>query len=108
VTRFDLYTNPDYRIWYTMKVYNSSDADRIFKAAMEVQQAMEEDDRIGFFLSINVGVFVAGMLYRGQPTSAPSVFKVFDDITPVATPFPESHGTQLSIAKAFNMAGKKK
>lgn len=94
MTRFDLYTYPDYQVWYTFKVYNGSDSERIIKASLKVQQAMEDDDRIGFFLSINPGFFVAGMLYRGECTSAPAVFNVFDNITPIATPVPETNASQ--------------
>jgi hypothetical protein len=76
------------------------------KASMEVQKAMDEDDRIGFFLSINTGFFVAGMLYRGECTAAPSVFHAFDDITPMAVPVPETKGTQLSVTQAASIEGK--
>lgn len=75
---------------------------------MDVQKAMEEDDRIGFFLSLNVGFFVAGMLYRGECATAPVVFSAFDNITPMAVPFPETNLTQLSVAKAISILGKKK
>ena len=106
MTRFDLYTYPDYRVWYTFKVYKASDAGRVMKASLEVQKAMEEDDRIGFFLSINAGFFVAGMLYRGESTTAPSVFSAFDDIAPMTIAVPDTNGTQLSLAKASSMEGK--
>ena len=104
VTRFDLYTYPDYRVWYTFKVYNISDISQVMKASVEVQNAMEDDDRIGFFLSVNAGFFVAGMLYRGW-TDFPSVFYAFDSITPMTIAVPETNGTQLSAARAASMAG---
>jgi len=65
---------------------------------------MEEDDRIGFFLSINAGFLVAGMLYRGE-TDFPDVFHAFDDITPMMVAVPETKGTQLSCAKASSIVG---
>ena len=106
MTRFDLYTNPDYRVWYTFKVYSASDSEHVMKASMEVQKAMEDDGRIGFFLSVNPGFLIAGMLYRGECTASPSVFHVFDDITPMTIAVPPTNGTQLSAAKASSMEGK--
>lgn len=108
MTRFDLYTRPDYRVWYTVQVYNASDSEGVMKASMKVQEAMEEDDRIGFFLSINTSFFVAGLLYMGGCTTSPSVFSIFNDIVPMATAVPETNGTQLSAAKALNIEGKMK
>lgn len=102
MTRFDLYSDPEYRVWYKFVVYNASDADRVIKASVEVQKAMEEDDRIGFFLVVNAGFFVAGMLYRGQ-TTFPAIFHAFDGIEPMMTAVPETQGSQLSATKASAM-----
>ena len=107
MTRFDLYTYPDYRVWYTFKVYNASDTNRVMKASVEVQKAMEDDERIGFFLSVNAGALTAGMLYR-EWTTFPSVFHAFDGITPMMTAVPETNGTQLSVARAASMEGQAK
>ena len=76
------------------------------EASLEVQKAMEDDGRIGFFLSVNPGFLVVGMLYRGECTTSPSVFNVFDDITPMTTAVPPTNGTQFSVAKASSMEGK--
>ena len=66
MTRFDLYTYPDYRVWYTLKVYNASDSNRVMKASVEVQKAMEDDDRISFYLSINASVLTVGHAIQGM------------------------------------------
>jgi hypothetical protein len=71
VTRFDLYTYPDYRVWYTFKVYSCEDSAKVMDAAVQVQQVMDIDDRVGFFLSLNGGVFIAGMIYLGWAESQP-------------------------------------
>jgi len=65
---------------------------------------MDIDDRIGFFLSVNAGFLVAGMVYRGE-TGFPDVFHAFDDITPMMVAVPETMGTQLSAARAASMTG---
>ncbi|KAL9067841.1 MAG: hypothetical protein Q9157_006682 [Trypethelium eluteriae] len=104
VTKFDLYTYPDYRVWYTFKVYNASDSERVIKASERVQKAMDEDDRIGFFLVTNSAFLVAGMLYMGWPEETPGIFRVFEDIKPMMDAVPETKGTQLSVIQAFDMS----
>lgn len=100
VTRFDLQTFSDYHVWYTFKAYSAADIKQVMDATVQVQQAMEEDDRVGLFLSINPGFLFAGMLYKGKISGTPSAFKPFYDIKPTAVPFPETQGTQLSVAAA--------
>ena len=66
-------------------------------ATVETQEAMLVDDRIGFFLTDNVGTLTAGMIYRGGPSS-PNVFKAFDHITPLTVAGPPTNGTFKSCA----------
>lgn len=74
-------------------------------AAVQVQQAMDIDDRVGFFLSINGGVFIAGMVYLGWADSQPSAYNAFDAITPLTVAIQATNGTALSVAQASNMPG---
>lgn len=99
MTRFDVYTYPDYQLWFTYRTYNSTDADRVMKAAVEVEKAMVEDDRVGFFLIADTGSLTAGMLYRGW-TTFPDAFHAFDGIEPLMTVVPPTNGTQFSVASA--------
>ncbi|KIX10209.1 uncharacterized protein Z518_01290 [Rhinocladiella mackenziei CBS 650.93] len=92
VTRFDLYTNPEYQVWYSTKMYSVEDKDRVVKAAIEVQQAMDEDDRIGFYLTVGTEFFCGWHVVQG--TEFPAVFHAFDGIKPMAVPVPETVGTQ--------------
>ncbi|KAK0101363.1 hypothetical protein ONS95_006538 [Cadophora gregata] len=103
VTRFDLYTHPDYKVWYTFKMYSAKESERVLKATVEVQKAMETDDRIGFFLTCTGDFFVAGMLYLGWTASPVTAFKTFDEITPVMVTVPETNGTASSVAAAVSM-----
>lgn len=91
-------------MWYTFVVYNAGDVQQVMKAFVKVQKAMESDDRIGAFLSVNANFLVVGMLYRGG-TAYPPVFRAFDGITPMAVAVPETTGTQLSACRAANMPG---
>jgi hypothetical protein len=104
VTRFDLYTYPDSKVWYTFKVYNTSDNERIMKATVALQKSMEVDDRIGFFLSINAGFIVGGMVYLGD-TPPPSAFQAFDGIESMMTAVPETLGTHASACLAAATEG---
>ncbi|KAH6674861.1 hypothetical protein B0J14DRAFT_699512 [Halenospora varia] len=81
-TRFDLIAYADHEIWYTLKLYGSKDIEKVMKAAVEVQKAMDEDDRIGFFLSVKIGFL----------------------ITELSVLMPETLGTQHSLAFALSMA----
>lgn len=82
-----------------MRVFNTSEKDRVMKAAVEVEAAMEHDDKIGFFLSVATGTLTAGMLYRGE-ADFPDVFRAFDGIPVLMEVIPPTNGTQLGLAKA--------
>ena len=88
-------------------MYSARDADRVMNASIVVQKVMDEDDRIGFFLSAYSDFLIAGMLYR-QWSDFPPVFHAFDDIEPLAVPVPETNGTQFSAAGAASMSTKAK
>lgn len=99
MTRYDAYTYPDYRLWYTIRVYNASEKDRVMQAVVEVEEAMTKDDKIGFFLTVATGTLTAGMMYR-EWTDFPSIFHAFDGIPILMEAVPQTNGTQLSIPKA--------
>ncbi|KAI9646850.1 hypothetical protein NHQ30_004850 [Ciborinia camelliae] len=86
------------------QLYNASDAAAIMKATIEVQKAMLQDDRIGFFLSETPGGLTAGMVYKGQ-TSHPVAFKAFDNINPLVVAIPPTSGTFQSCALALSLTG---
>lgn len=101
VTRFDLFTNPDFHVWYKCNVYSVTDIDQVMRATVKVQKIMEEDYDIGFFLTVAAPFLVAGFVYKGQSSDMPCAYKAFDNIPPLSSPIPETQGTQLSVSKAF-------
>ena len=107
VTRFDLYTKPEYQMWYTLKVYSADDADRVMEAAVDVEKSMDTDDKVGFFLTTTPNSLIAGMLYREWTTTRPEAFAPFDDIKPMKVATPDTNGTQLSftLVSAMNEIG---
>ncbi|KAF2872236.1 hypothetical protein BDV95DRAFT_492280 [Massariosphaeria phaeospora] len=100
VTRFDLHTYPDYRVWYNYKVYNTSNVKRVMQATIEVQKAMETNDKIGFFLNQGVGTLTAGLVYR-EWTTFPAAFRAFDGIPVLLDAIPATNGTQASFSPAL-------
>jgi hypothetical protein len=89
---------------YTFKIYNTSDYERVMKATVELQNDMEVDHRIGFFLSVNAGFIVGVMAYLGG-TPPPSVFQAFNGIEPMMTAVPETLGTHGSTCLAASTEG---
>ena len=108
ITNLTLYTNPEYQIWYTFRIYAASDAAAVMAAAIAVQHEMTQDDKLGFFLMVKPTCFVAGLLYRGHTTTITSGFAAIDSLTPIAVPVPPTNGTQLSCAQACAMSNKAK
>lgn len=100
VTRLDLCTYPDYTLWSQLKAYSAADIDRLTEAIVEVQNAMETDDRIGLFATIMPESIVIGFIYRGGAPEA-GVFGAFDHIEPASELMPATMGTQCSLARAL-------
>lgn len=65
----------------------------------------ENDDSIGFFLTDNGGMFIAGMIHLGWVDAQPAAFSAFDEITPLAIALPPTNGTALTVAQASNAPG---
>lgn len=105
MTRYDLYTHPNYQVWYTFVIYSASESAAVLAATVQVQQAMAKDSRVGFFLSVNGGVFVAGMIYLGWVNSTPAAFSAFNAITPLAVAVPPTNGTAYSVSVAASTPG---
>ncbi|KAJ5806794.1 FAD-binding protein [Penicillium riverlandense] len=103
VSRFDIYVHQGCDIWWTMRMYNVTDGDRVMKAMFNLQKAMDEDDKIGSFLSINPGFFILGLLYK-ESSAPPDAFQEFDTIEPKAIPIPGTKTTYLASARALSMS----
>jgi hypothetical protein len=87
-----------------MKAYSATDLETVMKAAVAVEEEMERDPLIGFFLMCRPQTLIAGMLYMGGEPP-PIAFAGFHDIKPLAEPVPEHLGTQSSFAAAATMPG---
>ena len=104
MTELELYTYPEYKLWYNMKIYSPADSEPLMNAVVEVQKAMETDDRIGFFFIAMKECFVVGLLYRsGAPN--PGVYAAFDGITAVSERQPPTIGTQSTLSRLLAMPG---
>ena len=104
MTRVDLFTQREYRVWSTLKAYSAADVIQVMNGTITIQKAMEHDDKIGLFVSVLKDMFVVGCIYRGWDVPA-RTFEVFDSITEVAVLMPETKGTQKSLARALGIPG---
>ncbi|KAK2762643.1 hypothetical protein FQN54_000816 [Arachnomyces sp. PD_36] len=105
VTKFDLKTHPLINVQYAINLYDPADYVEIIKATIAVQEAMENDFKIGLFTNFNQGFVAVGLLYGDTPTERPLAFKSFDNLTSLmTTALPTTNGTLLSLAQAMGHA----
>ncbi|PQE25321.1 6-hydroxy-D-nicotine oxidase protein [Rutstroemia sp. NJR-2017a BBW] len=105
VTEFELYTYPNYQVWYTFNVYSAADSAAVLTAASSVEAAMNNDKHAGFFLTSASGIFVAGFVYLGWQSTTPAAYSAFSSITPLAVAVPITNGTASSVSIAANAPG---
>ncbi|KAJ5914076.1 6-hydroxy-D-nicotine oxidase [Penicillium tannophilum] len=102
VTRFDLETHPLINVQYTINLYNPEDHVEINKATVAVQNAMEDDPKIGLFTNLNNGFVAVGLLYGDISTERPAAFEPFYNLKSLMTTvLPSTNGTLLSLAQAM-------
>ncbi|PYI05444.1 6-hydroxy-D-nicotine oxidase [Aspergillus sclerotiicarbonarius CBS 121057] len=105
VTRFDLETYPLINVQYTINLYNPEDHLAINQATVAVQQAMEEDPKIGMFTNFNNGFVAVGLFYGDHPAEPPKAFEPFHNLKSLLTTvLPSTNGTLLSLAQAMGHA----
>lgn len=103
VTRFDLET-PLINIQYTINLYKPDSYAEIIKATIAVQEAMENDRKIGLFPNFNNGFVAVGLLYADTPTERLSAFDSFnklDQESLLMAAVPTTTGTILSLVQAM-------
>ncbi|RYP17318.1 hypothetical protein DL765_004609 [Monosporascus sp. GIB2] len=106
VTRIDLDTHPLIHAQYTINAYAASDYANILNATIRVQQAMESDDKIGFFLNVYPDVMVAGLLYAEHTPARPSVFNRFFELHSLIGPIvANTNGTVATLVPALDEVG---
>lgn len=100
MTKFYIETHPLIQVWYTVNVYNPSEYLGINAAALEVQEAMEHDPKIGLFVNFNRGFVAVGLLYADSPAERPKVFDQFSNLPGLLqTVISETRGTLGSLMK---------
>lgn len=104
VTRFDIETHPLHKVQYAVALYDPSDYVNILNATIQVQEAMEEDPKIGFFLNVNPTVIITGLLYAEWSAAPPKVFDAFTGLKSYWGPYiPLTNGTIASLTSAINI-----
>ncbi|TGO61971.1 hypothetical protein BCON_0023g00290 [Botryotinia convoluta] len=102
VTRFDIHVHQTWRIWYSLNLYSPADYKQVLNATVQVQSAMEQDKKIGFFLNVNPTIIIAGLLYA-EWTTSPTAFSPFSQLNSLGVYLPETNGTIASLAASINI-----
>ncbi|KAI0867101.1 FAD-binding domain-containing protein [Xylaria cubensis] len=106
VTRFDLETHPRINAQYTVNAYDASDYVNILRATARLQEAMEKDNKIGFFLNVVSGFMVAGLLYAEHSDAPPQAFDEFFKLQSLVAPVvPTTNGTVLELVPILDSVG---
>ncbi|KAI0454666.1 FAD-binding domain-containing protein [Xylaria acuta] len=106
VTRFDLETYPRIDAQYTVNAYDGSDYVNILRSTARLQEAMENDNKIGFFLNVVSGVMVAGLLYAEHRSAQPKAFEDFFKLQSLIAPVvPTTNGTVLDLVPILDNVG---
>jgi hypothetical protein len=105
VTRFDLETHPELlNVNYTINVYDPSDYVNIHAAAVKLQEDMETDPKISFFVNVQPAFITAGLFYaehlpEGQK---PKAFEPFLNLKSLLqSALPTTNGTMSQLVEAL-------
>ncbi|KAI1757659.1 FAD-binding domain-containing protein [Xylaria castorea] len=106
VTRFDLETHPRIDAQYTVNAYDASDYVNILRATARLQKAMEDDNKIGFFLNVVSSFMVAGLLYAEHSSAPPRAFEEFFKLESLIAPVvPTTNGSVLDLVPVLDNVG---
>ncbi|KAF4625681.1 hypothetical protein G7Y89_g12485 [Cudoniella acicularis] len=97
VTRFDLYTVPIDKIWYSAIVYSSSDVPQLLSAFVRWQNEGSLDTKSSVIFQIGLDVCSVGLVYS-EPANLPLAFAPFYNITPLAVPISPTNGSISSLS----------
>lgn len=104
MTRFDIKTY-ELRAQYTLNLYDPSDYENLFRAAIEAQEAMETDPKHGMFLAFYREMAFAGLLYADWVSETPKGYRSFFDTNSLKTSLaPTTNGTQKSLVDTIGPA----
>jgi hypothetical protein len=100
VTRFDLYTIPVHKIWYTLSIYPADQADACIDAFTEWQKASSPDPKATVAMIIRLDVVTVGLLYSAETSAPPPVFEPFNRLPPpLMVAVPPTNGTVHSLTQ---------
>ncbi|UNI23120.1 hypothetical protein JDV02_008958 [Purpureocillium takamizusanense] len=111
VTRFDLETYPDYKIWVSTRTFAAEQVPRVMQAMTMYQETMEHDENLGFNAVVLPGFVSTAVMHRGHLEEAHAASKIFDGIEAVAAPPPENTTQARLCAKLcedYKLDGKAK
>ncbi|KAI0196912.1 6-hydroxy-D-nicotine oxidase [Astrocystis sublimbata] len=104
VTRFDMQTYPLIKTKYAVNVYDPADYVNILQATIRVQESMEDDPKIGLFVSFSAQSVTVGLLYADELPEeiTPKAFDPFLQLDSLlAQPVPWTSGTIKSLVNSI-------
>lgn len=94
------------KMQYTVNAYHASDYANLLNATVNVQKAMEFDNKIGFFLNVHPTVIIAGLLYAEHTAQPPKAFTEFFNAESLITSIvPTTNGTVQTIVPELDTVG---
>lgn len=91
-------------MWYQYNIYAASDCRAITQAAVQIEAAMETDDRLAFFLVVASEYSIAGLGYRGWSEETPKAFaEALAGLEPLNIAIPATNGTHHGFSQAAAM-----
>lgn len=98
VTRFDIDTVPDQKLWFEARIYNQSLNEQLLKAVTQYQTTTAESDKnAGLVFNIAPDSTLIGFVYA-KPIVRPSAFNMFYNFTYI------SHFINSTIGYNYDLA----
>ncbi|KAF2012097.1 FAD-binding domain-containing protein [Aaosphaeria arxii CBS 175.79] len=101
VIEFQIATHNIQNIWFSMDIYSPEDYEHIIDTTIQVQAAMEDDPKLGFFVNVNPEGILVGKFYA-EWSPLPAAFRGFNTIVPIQTFAPETNGTLKDLVSALD------
>ncbi|KAL8897398.1 MAG: hypothetical protein Q9192_002591 [Flavoplaca navasiana] len=101
VTKFDLYTTAQDRVWFELNQYAAAQMPQLLAALVEYEGAAEQDGKAGLIFSPTSNLTTVGLLYAAS-TVRPNIFRRFHSIPTYRTLVPAANVTLAELSPAFS------
>lgn len=103
VTKYDLYTVPIQKIWYTARVHLASDVPALLAAFAQYQAEGALDAKTSVILQLGLDTCIVGLVYSEEAVQ-PAAFDPFFAVNPIAFFVPAQNGTVVTFTAILSAA----